>query len=237
MTSEHRHHTSGTLGLAIGLAASAGFVDAFIYTKVAPVFVANMSGNLVRLGISSGVHDWRAAAAGVVAIGSFLLGAVVATTHLDSHVRGERAPDPIGLLIAESLLLLALTGVVSLAHVGYSRSIQPIDFVVVTLGAAAMGNQAIALRRVGQVAVSTTYGTGAVVRLGEKIALSFRRAPRPDDARRRVTIAVLGAVLASYVAGAAAAAALSGGAVLLLLPSVVPLIAATLLLRRQPARD
>ena len=54
----------------------------------------------------------------------------------------------------------------------------------------AMGLQATALRRVGQIAVATTYGTGAIVRVGEKVALAARRADRPvARAVRRTSVA------------------------------------------------
>src|SRR4051794_30025782 len=54
LTSESRHHAAGPVGTAVCLAAAAGFVDAYVYTRVVPVFVANMSGNLIHLGLSLG---------------------------------------------------------------------------------------------------------------------------------------------------------------------------------------
>jgi len=88
-----------------------------------------------------------------------------------------------------------------------SRSVTVANVVMVLLGSAAMGMQAIALRRVGEIAVSTTYATGTVVRLGEKVALGLRRAPRHHGTPRRRSVFVLSAVLVAYVGGAAAAAA------------------------------
>lgn len=40
MTQEHQHHPTGTLPMAITLAVVAGFVDAFDFVNVTPVFVA-----------------------------------------------------------------------------------------------------------------------------------------------------------------------------------------------------
>lgn len=231
MTTEGRHHASGNIGTAIALAATAGFIDAFIYRAVTPVFVANMSGNLVRLGIATGDHNARAVAATVVALAGFLAGVMGATTWLDTHVRGGRQPSSAGLLLVESVLVLAIPLVLYGAHITYSVSIEPIDYVIVVLGATAMGIQAVALRRVGQIAVSTTYGTGAMVRMGEKIALAARRADRPGDIRRRLTIAVLGIVLFSYVAGAFLATSLGRSPALLFGPALVPLMAALAVIR------
>ena len=239
MTTESGHHTSGGLGVAATLAATAGFVDAFLFTRVTPVFVANMSGNLVRLGIATGNHDGRGVAAPTVALAGFVGGAMLAMSLIDLHVRRDRAPTGAPLLALEAVLLVLLPIVMTAADIAFSSSIQPIDYLVVVIGSTAMGMQAVALRRVGQVAVSTTYGTGAVVRLGEKLALGLRRAARPDELRRRVTIAILGIVLVSYVAGAAFATLLGDSPWLLLIPASVPACAAVGSSRRgaEPGMD
>ena len=91
-----------------------------------------------------------------------------------------------------------------------------------------MGMQAVGLRRVGETHVSTTYGTGAVVRLSEKLVLAFRQAPRPGDLPRRSTITVLVAVLVAYVAGAAGASAAGASPAWLLLPAAIQVAAAIL---------
>jgi len=224
MPSEVDHHASGSLQLAVALAATAGFVDAFIYERVAPVFVANMSGNLIRLGISAGHHHGTGTVIAVVALAGFVAGVIIGAAHLDVHVRSERPIDPSMLLLSEAVMLAALPVILRVAHVAYSPSIQPVDHLVIAVGSVAMGLQAVALRRVGQIAVSTTYGTGAVVRLGEKLALAAKRTPRPQNHRRRTSIAVIGTVLCSYVGGAFIAASLSGNPTLLLIPATIPLV-------------
>ena len=232
MTAEHRHHIGGSLRLAVALATTAGFVDSFIFLHVTPVFVANMSGNLVRLGMSAGSGDWRAIVAALVAIGSFLTGAMLATarldalTHLAHPPSSPRSPSPVGVLVLEGVLLTELPIIIRGVGVSMTQRFGLGAALVVVVGATAMGLQAVALRRVGAIAVSTTYGTGAVVRLGEKLALAARRAPRPGDARRRTTIIVLGAVLVSYVAGAGVAAAVGDVPELLLVAAALPFTAA-----------
>jgi uncharacterized membrane protein YoaK (UPF0700 family) len=223
VTTEHHHHVAGTLGTAIVLALLAGFVDAFVYLRVAPVFIANMSGNLVHLGMGAGEGQGRAVAAAAVALGGFLAGVFAAVARLDRHVRAARSAEARPLLIVESMLLAIMPITMWVFDIGRSATVRPIDYLVVAPGATAMGVQAIALRRVGQIAVATTYGTGAVVRLGEKIALATRRAPLVGETQRSATIVVLGVVLASYVIGAAIAASLRGAPVLLLVAAAVPL--------------
>lgn len=209
---EAEHHVTGPLAVAVGLALTAGFVDAFIYLNIAPVFVANMSGNMVRVGIAIGDGDGHAVIASFVAIIAFVAAAVVSAMVVDHRIRAaapaeRRRADPAPLLLAE-VALLGLVAVVAIHwDVLFTTRLAIGNLTVVALGAAAMGVQAIALRRVGQIAVSTTYGTGALVRIGEKIGLALRGAPRPHGVRRSRSAAVLTAVLAAYVAGAAIAAA------------------------------
>ena len=222
MTQEHSHQPSGPLALAVVLAGVAGFVDAHIYLHVAPVFVANMSGNLVHLGIFVGTGGWREAAGSLVALFAFLGGVIGATVHHDRQLRRMGAVRPDVLLGVEAALILLLP--VLLESTGN-------DYPVLIWAGLAMGVQATVLRRVGQIAVATTYGTGAIVRIGEKVALAVRGAERPTDHLRRVTIAILVLVLVSYVGGATLASALGSSPGLLLLPGAV-LVGATLMSRR-----
>ncbi len=229
MPHETPHHISGSLPLAITLAATAGFVDAFVYLRVIPVFVANMSGNLIHVGIAVGDRDRHAVFAVVVALAGFFVGVAAAMTRVDVALRRHRSRPAADLLIAESGLLLVVASVLTATGIGDSPSVSPTHLAVVVACSMAMGIQAVALRRVGLVAVSTTYGTGAVVRLGEKVALAMRRTDRPGGHRRRVTIAVLSAVLASYVTGAFVGASVGVSPVVLFIPAVIPLFAAPLL--------
>jgi uncharacterized membrane protein YoaK (UPF0700 family) len=201
------------------LAASAGFVDAHIYVNVTPVFVANMSGNLIHLGILFGDGSWSQALASLLAIGAFTTGVILATIHHDRQVARGLSVRPGFLLTVESTLLLALTVGLVAAPLAYSRQPRPADFPVLLVAGLAMGIQAGAVRRVGEIAVATTYGTGTIVRIGEKLVLAARRADRTTTHRRRVAIAVLAVILASYVGGAVIATAIGSQPALLAIPT------------------
>jgi uncharacterized membrane protein YoaK (UPF0700 family) len=212
--------------MAVALAAAAGFVDAFIYVNVSPVFVANMSGNLIHLGILVGDGDWHPAVAMVVALASFIGGVVVTTIHHDRQViRGQEVRPSFPLTI-EAALLGALTTWLVVSRPAFTARPGPAALPVLAVAALAMGIQAGALRRVGEIAVATTYGTGAIVRIGEKAVLALRRADRPSKHRRRVTIAVLAIVLVSYVGGAALATIAGSGPWLLAAPTTVLVVCA-----------
>ncbi|MCB1038584.1 MAG: DUF1275 domain-containing protein [Acidimicrobiales bacterium] len=218
---EPTHHPSGPLAVAVALAAAAGFVDAHVYVNVTPVFVANMSGNLIHLGIFVGDGAWRTALASLLTIGAFTAGVVVATAHHHRQVVRDRTVRPTALLAAEAALLAGLTAWMAVASLAFTAEPRAADYPVLLVAGLAMGLQAAALRRVGEVAVATTYGTGAIVRIGEKIVLAAHRADRPTEHRRRVAIAVLAVVLASYVAGAIAATIAGHGVALLAIPTAV----------------
>jgi uncharacterized membrane protein YoaK (UPF0700 family) len=94
MTAETAHHPSEPLALACSLAGVAGFVDAHLFLHVTNVFVANMSGNMVRVGIFSGSGDWSIAAGSLAALFAFAMvamGVMVAMTG-DSNRPGRYGP-------------------------------------------------------------------------------------------------------------------------------------------------
>ena len=231
---EHTHHPSGPLALAVALAAAAGFVDAHIYVNVTAVFVANMSGNLIHLGIIVGDGSWGRAVASLIALAAFTLGVIAATVHHDRQVSSGGSVRPDVLLTAEAMLLFGLTAWMVTSKPVFSPEPRAVDFPVIVLAGLAMGIQASALRRVGEIAVATTDGTGAIVRIGEKVVLAVRRADRATEHRRRIAIAVLAVVLASYVAGAIAATAAGSAPLLLGLPTLVLTVCA-IASRRSPS--
>jgi uncharacterized membrane protein YoaK (UPF0700 family) len=221
VTAETAHHPSGPLVLACSLAGVAGFVDAHLFLHVTNVFVANMSGNMVRVGILSGSGDWPIAAGSVAALFAFGAGVVVAIGHHDRRLQQTKPVRPDELLAIEGLLTLSLPAILIGFDVEFSNRAGLIHYLVIGIGAFAMGIQASSLRRVGSIAVATTYGTGTIVRIGEKLALGLRRAERTSSSRRSATIVVLVGVLCCYVGGAAAASALGSSPFLLLIPAAV----------------
>jgi len=239
MPQEHHHHPSAPLVVAASLAMIAGFVDAHIYMNVAPVFVANMSGNLVHLGMLSGLEDWSGASASAATLVAFTAGVVIATWHHDRYVRSGRRLRPDFLLWVEAALLVGVVAILMQFDIGFTARPIARDYPVFLIGGIAMGLQSAALRRVGSVAVATTYGTGAIVRVGEKIILGARSAARVGDTKRRVTVAVLLSVILCYVFGAALAARIGHGPAWLLIPAggLAAIAVSTHLGSMQPERE
>ncbi len=197
------------LAVAAGLTAAAGIADAICYVGITAVFTANMSGNAILLGIGIGEGEPGDVVALLVALVSFALGVALASV-LARRSTGHAAPvsasrRALGVEIA-LLALLVPTALVFVGNdggpaVGLRRG------VLIVIATLAMGTQTVVLRRVGSVAISTTYTSGVVAAMGETIALA-RTDHGAHPTARSDRIVVLTTVLALYVGGAAAGTAL-----------------------------
>lgn len=195
--------------LAALLAGIAGYVDAICFLCLGNVFAANMTGNLVEIGITMATGSWRRASLYTAVAMSFLLGVVIARL-----LRRDRAP---------LLPLLAETGVILLAASGR------LDVATVPLLAAAMAMQNAAVTH-GIVAVNVTFVTGDIQQLGDALFRDRSTAGlRPEDRKSAMILAVLvfyalGAAVGTFASPLREPALLAPAAVLiaiLLLPGVV----------------
>lgn len=185
------------LSLAVALAISTGYVDAIAYTRLFGVFPANQSGNVVFFGVAlgdgRGGDAWRPALAMV----AFAIGVFLATRAGRALAAPHRRSLTLGVEAAALALLAVLAG-----DVLHTRPpVGGVDGVVgLALASVAMGLQTVALGRVAGVSVSTTYQSGAIVRLSESAVDATHRA----EARR--VLVILAIVVGCYAAGAAAGA-------------------------------
>ena len=145
----------GPLPLALlGLTVVTGVVDAVSYLGLGHVFVANMTGNVVFLGLLAGGAVDLSAALSAVAIGSFVLGAV-ASARIGWRTGGHR-----GRLLAASCGIQAMA--VGGAFLVSLLSLNMRDgsaHALVLLLAFAMGLQTATARRLGVADLTTTVLT------------------------------------------------------------------------------
>lgn len=205
--------------LLIALTVAAGVIDAVSYLGLGQVFITNMTGNLVLLGIAVGEGSSGGVGRLAIALVSFALGALVAGRAT------RRAPDATGAWPLEVRLALAA---VFLLEVGFCVTwavtegqprpeLEPVLTAVLGL---AMGTQSAAVRTLAPSGLSTTFVTGTLVDL-------VRSAPSSAEARAGKARSL--SVLAGLVGGAA------GGALLFhvarpLAPTVAPVLVGAVLI-------
>lgn len=191
------------MAVALVLAAITGYVDAVGFTRMFDVFVANQSGNVILFGIGLGDADWEGVWRPAGSMLGFVAGVAIGLLVARRLREGVRAPS---LLAIETVVLLAVAaGAGDLA--GRTAPFDGVAGVLLLLGSAfAMGIQTDVIRRVAQVSVATTYSSGTLMKIGDELAGVVVRAALSPAARR--ALAVMGGVVAAYVAGAAAGTAL-----------------------------
>ncbi|WP_366855833.1 YoaK family protein [Brevundimonas sp.] len=151
-------------GLAVRLAALAGFVDSIGFLLLGGLFVSFMSGNSTRLAASLSIGD------GALALGALgLLAGFVGGAFLGAMAAGGNRGAPVRVLMLETALLLAAAVSASLgAPVGLTAGLMVV----------AMGVENAVFLRNGEVGVGLTYMTGALVKLGHALAAAARGGER-----------------------------------------------------------
>jgi uncharacterized membrane protein YoaK (UPF0700 family) len=204
LTQDARH---GPLPLLlIVLTVVTGLVDAVSYLKLGHVFVANMTGNVILLGLAAGGVSEFSVAVSLVAIGSFLLGALAAG-RLGSST-GEHRGRFLALATYAQVSVVGAAFVVSLAASDVSGGI--LAYALVVLLAFAMGLQNAAARRLGVPDLTTTVLTQTITGLAADS--HFAGGANPNIGRRLLAIAAmfigasLGAVLTLHASVSAALA-------------------------------
>jgi uncharacterized membrane protein YoaK (UPF0700 family) len=154
---------SPLIALAILLAALAGFVDALAFTSLGGFFASFMSGNSTRLGVGLGSGSAYDAAIAASLVMSFVAGVILSSVVV--RARPDRHQPRVMAIVT---LLLTLAAVTAMVLPG------PI---VLLLLAAAMGAENGVFQRDGEVTIGLTYMTGALVRMGQKLAAALMGDP------------------------------------------------------------
>jgi uncharacterized membrane protein YoaK (UPF0700 family) len=188
------------------LAGIAGYVDAICYLRLGGAFAANMTGNLVEVGLAVARGQWKLAIWCASLLVAFLLGILAARLVLRIQHSAR-----LSLLLEAAIIVVAATGVLGIAAVP------------VLAAAMALQNEAVTH---GIVALNVGFITGDLQRVGERLIPAAEPAePRKRDNR----VALLLTILFFYAAGAAIGALLARwGEGTLILPAA--LLAATVLL-------
>jgi uncharacterized membrane protein YoaK (UPF0700 family) len=151
--------------LATALALIAGYVDAYGIVALG-VYVSFMSGNTTQAAAQTGQGHFVAALPSAVAITFFVFGnfAGALLTH-SAGVRRSRW----ALLGAVAVLPAVIIGVTGLVSLNAELAIAVISL--------AMGMMNTTLSQIGGEAVSLTFVTGDLARIGRHLAMAILRAP------------------------------------------------------------
>jgi uncharacterized membrane protein YoaK (UPF0700 family) len=192
----------------------AGFVDAYGIITYG-VYVSFMSGNTTQTGYQTAEGAFGPAALSALAILFFVGGSFAGTLLV--QFTGRRARGAVFGVVAAGLA--AIIGLAQLGSTSDGVGIATVSF--------AMGVMNTTLSRVGAQAVSLTFVTGTLSRVGANLALALRRAPLPDAQGPWDTHLRRAMLLARIWAGFLAGALLSGvatprfGAWVLLAPVLI----------------
>jgi len=182
--------------LVVALTLTTGALDAVSYLRLGKVFSSVITGNLALLGVAAGQHDARLALNAGLALAGYACGVLAGGAFAGTPERGQPAwPVRVTFTLAvEWGVLAAFSGewLVSGGHpAGASR------LTLLLVGAAAMGMQSTAVRRLGP--MSTTYLTSTLT--GILTALATRRWPAGWQRSSGVILAALiGATLGGLAA-------------------------------------
>jgi uncharacterized membrane protein YoaK (UPF0700 family) len=146
--------------VAIALSFLAGYVDAIAFIASGGYFVSFMSGNSTRLGVS-------VAGGEIVGIVSLLIVAFVSGVAAATLVAGRRPGRRRRVMLLVCGLLAAAAGSIGLVPVP----------VTLAFAAAAMGAENGVFADGGD-AIGLTYMTGALVKVGQRIAQTMTGGPR-----------------------------------------------------------
>ncbi|WP_144503254.1 YoaK family protein [Bacillus pumilus] len=184
----------------IFLCLSAGIVDVIGYLSLGHVFTANMTGNIVLLGIAAGSSLQLTALHSITALSGFVLGVLLAVVIGGKHEKTfwPKAVTRIFIIEVIILLLFALMTIFPYTQGAY--------FMLIILLSMAMGLQTAAARKLNVAGISTTVLTSTLANLFEDLAQRIshrekRKAPIEHVSFMRIGSIVfycLGAALAAY---------------------------------------
>jgi uncharacterized membrane protein YoaK (UPF0700 family) len=143
------------------MTALAGFLDAVGFVQLQHFYVSFMSGNSTQFGMAVARADWRDVLLAGVIIGSFVVGACLATLICEVSNRFEI----LAVLNGEFLIFL---GALALAASAYDRA-------ALVLVALAMGAQNTLHQIVVGADVGKGFITGTLFALGQSLAFWLRR--------------------------------------------------------------
>lgn len=182
------------LAAVLVLTFATGVIDAATYLGLHGVFTANMTGNVIFIGLGLADHAAAPLLRSVLALAGFLAGAAVVGRFARGRPAGAESDG------VAAWALVAVAAVVAAAAVLLAAATAPsaaaLDGVATAL-AAAMGAQAVAARRIGVPDVTTVVVTSTLAVLASDLHVAGRAGDRAATQRRAGAVAAM--LLGSFV--------------------------------------
>ncbi|GMA65242.1 DUF1275 domain-containing protein [Alicyclobacillus fastidiosus] len=153
------------------LSGIGGYIDAFSCLGLDHVFTANMTGNVVLLGIEAVSGDIMSSIRSGIALVGFLLGVVIGWLILNAGRQswGQRRRI-ISAILIEALTLAVLSAELVLAAKLSEAQVE----LCIAISSLAMGVQSVVARLINIQGVTTTYITGMMVSAVESFLKDFK---------------------------------------------------------------
>jgi uncharacterized membrane protein YoaK (UPF0700 family) len=180
--------------LLFGLTLITGLVDAISLLSLGRVFVANMTGNVVFIGLAAAGAPAFSIAASLIALAGFLIGALVGG-RLIGLVKNDR-----GQLLARACLLqLALMAGSLTVVIATDLSTNDVRYSVAAILAAAMGIQNAVVRRIAVPNLTTTVLTLTLTGLAADLRETGWRALQQHHRLLAVVTMLIGATIGAVL--------------------------------------
>lgn len=191
------------LGLLMVLTFGTGIVDAVGYLALDHVFIGNMTGNVVILGMAMAGADGLPVLGPLTAMVCFSIGAAMTGLVLRKRSAEWRLPITVLLLVA-GLLLCSVGTLASLVDINHTTDLRVI---ISSLAAAAMGIQACVARKLAVREMTTVVVTSTLTALSAELFVTGHKGLLNRRSAAIVAL-LLGAALGALLAGAGAGPAL-----------------------------
>ena len=165
-------HQKAKAAVVLLLTFGSGMVDIVGYLNIYRLFVANMTGDTVRVGQTVITGDWNEFVLAGSVIVAFIAGSVVGRAVIEAGARKKIERIAGVTLLMEAALVLTVMLSYPASPLDHAAGAPGTQFSLVLL-ALAMGLQTATLTHLGPLTIHTTFVTGMLNQLAESLATWF----------------------------------------------------------------
>ena len=161
------------------LACVAGSTDIISYYRLGHVFTANMTGNVILLGISIGQGELSTSLYRVASFAGFFAGVFIGSLIVENKNKKKKWPYFVMVAMLAESAIIATLAIIWLAHDGQPLK-NSILYIAILLSAISMGIQSAAIWHLDIPGVVTTFITGNITSIGMSAVKGLRRGFKKD---------------------------------------------------------